>query len=168
MEKKQGLTKHELLAKKIKNSVAKGMKDSFLDAAEALSAIKEGQTYKTTKPDDDKYTFEKYCLETDYLPGSTPNGRRSVASKLLLINQFYKSKRIDKDTLLSIGYTKSYELAKYGRKHSNADIGRAIKLAHDFSYNDFTKMLYERDCQHKEVITVKMCKKCKQILEIIK
>ena len=66
---------------KIKKANKDGIRNSFLDTAEALYLIKKKRTYKSIKPDDVKYTFEKYCLETKYLPGSTPNARRTFGIK---------------------------------------------------------------------------------------
>jgi hypothetical protein len=160
---------HEKLVNKIKKANKDGIRNSFLDTAEALYLIKKKQTYKSIKPDDIKYTFEKYCLETKYLPGSTPNARRTLASKLILIYQLYVAKKAPKNVLLGLGYAKSYELAKFYFRHPDTNIKKLIEDTGELNHNDFARMLSERACDHTDIITVKvkMCRKCKKVIRIL-
>ncbi|MFA5271120.1 MAG: hypothetical protein WC412_02115 [Candidatus Omnitrophota bacterium] len=147
-----------------------GLKKGFLEVGKILHEIKENKTYKNIKPNDPHYTFEKYCMEApDYLPGSSPAGRKSVISKLILIYKFFlaNKNKLAKAELIPLGYTKSYELAKFYFRNPKESLRQPLKLGYQLKQNDFAKMLSAKGCKHEEVVTAKVCKKCKTIIKIM-
>lgn len=161
---------HKKLIKKLKQGLIKGLKLGFLDIGEALYLIKNNKTYKITKPNDPRYTFEKYCMTTkDFMPDSSPAGRKSIASKLILIYKFFLENKneISKGELIPLRYTKSYELAKFYFRNPEEPLRKLLKLGYQLNQSDFTKTLAEKGCRHDVIVTAKVCKKCKTIIKII-
>ena len=162
---------HKELIKKLEQGLIKGLKFGFLDIGEALYLIKDNKTYKTIKPNDPRYTFEKYCMTTkDFMPNSSPAGRKSIASKLILIYKFFleNKNKTSKSELIPLRYTKSYELAKFYFRNPKEPLHKLMELGYELNQSDFTKTLAEKGCRHNVIVTAKVCKKCKTIIKIIR
>ena len=157
MNKQKIKKDHAILVEELKRAMIKGIKSNFLEIAKVLYEIKTKKTYIS---EGENYSFSEYCLKTDApIPGSTPQGRRIAANKLIKIYEVLcLGYKIPKNIIQSLGYNKCYEIAtSISGNIQIKQLKQLISKAEQVSNQDLRKILKRgpgNNLVKKKVITI--------------